>query len=518
MKIPVLLTASSPKVIGQEIKDNSAYTIPKPVAPVAGSTLISSNNTIQISAAQANDTYASYQRVQSTTFSNVEMADEHSIALANRLNGNHSDIPNGLKLLPGLLESGESSYKQDIRQYSSFQPTSKNGNTEAIDLIGFNDREKKNVANLALQLKTKDGDVIDFSLKAYQGDGQGRDGLVSGFIGIEVSFDFEGELSEVEREQIDTFIQKLSQQAEKFFRGKDIDIEALNLSSFSEFEDIELALSDGRAKHNFSFNYHDDKDTRSIKINLNGDHSELVVDKSSLGAAVLSKQSQQSYEELLLKSTREVHADRKIKALMKDVFALGFKNIVPSNKHSDFQQSVNQPKGVNSLVGLPDFTFSLNSKIERPNQQDRPAEYEGFSIDLSLKTQIEKNTVTGKESTTQTQNFSLKGAYYTPVGILQNPDFDSQTYKYTTLERTSEHVTQLISQNNKLISAVSAESGENNTTTIEYHMGKKIDEKSDSSKYDVVQDFTEQARQQSQIQNLELLEFVMIDPYQIPKN
>jgi len=519
MTISVTLTVNESILARRQLNEISTTITSKPTASAASLKLNPTSNTIQISSAQPTDTYTSYQRIQSAAFSNIKQDDAYSLAVANRLNGNSdTGIQNGLKLLPDLLESGESSYKQDIRQYSSFRPSNNNGKTEEIDLVGFQDREKKNLANLTLQLKTKDGDVINFSLNTYQGDGKGEDGYVSGFNGIVVSFEFEGELSAAEREQIDTFIQKLAQQAEQFFRGNDVDIKQLDLSSFSKFEDIELSLSGGRAKHDFSFNYHDDIYTRSIKISLNGDRSELVVDKSSLNNEILTKQSQQSYEELLLKSTKEVHADRNITELMKDVFALGFKNLAHSNVQSGRQQSPNQTNGDNSLVGLPDFTFSLNSKNERPNQQYRPSEYQGFSIDLSLKTKVEKNSVTGKEVLTQTQSFSLKGAYYSPVGLLQSPDFDSQTYKYTKLDRTSEHVTQLISQNNKLISAISTESGENKTKTIEYEMGKKVDEKTDRSQYDVVQDFTEQARQQSLNKNLQLLDLVMIDPYQIPQN
>jgi len=519
MKIPLILTASSSILTGHNVKDISAFSNAKPYVSKATSELISSSNTIQISIAESADTYESYQRIQRTTFSNIERTDEHSLTLAHRLNGNGNGngtgIQGGLKFLPNLLESKDSSYQQDIRQYSSFRPSSKNA--EEIDLIGYNDREKKNIANLTLQLKTKEGDVIDFSLNTYKGDGKGKDGYVSGFNGIEVSFEFEGELSPAEREQIDDFIQKLSYQADRFFRGNDVDIDNLDLSSFTKLEDIELSLSGGRASHDFSFSYHDDMKMRSIKISQSGDRSELTVDKSSMGAAVLTKQSQQSFEELLLKSTREAHADRNVTKLMKNVFALGFKNLSPSIEPSGPQQSTKQPMANSSLIGLPDFNFSLDSKIERPNQAYRPSEYQGFSVDLSLKTKGEKNSITGKEILTQTQNFALKGAYYTPVGLLENPDFDSQTYKYTKFERSSEHVTQIISQNNRLISAFSIESGENNTTRAEYHLGKKVDENSDGSKYEVVQEFTERLRHETQNKDLIFLDLLMINPYQKAK-
>ena len=166
-------------------------------------------------------------------------------------------------------------------------------------------------------------------------------------------------------------------------------------------------------------------------------------------------------------------------------------------------------------MALPDFDFSFDSKVETPNEENRPLEYEGFKLGLSMVTQIEQDEFSDRVTAIQTQKFELSAAYYTPQIGLDSPDFDDQNYNYTVLERSSEKVTTVESDKGKLTSASTLESGESDRLTIEYRMGKVADEDIDSKDFHELTEFTELAKQKDQQQSEELLNTVMIDPYNI---
>ncbi|OUR61274.1 hypothetical protein A9Q73_11320 [Bermanella sp. 47_1433_sub80_T6] len=144
----------------------------------------------------------------------------------------------------------------------------------------------------------------------------------------------------------------------------------------------------------------------------------------------------------------------------------------------------------------------------------QPNEYEGFKLNLSLKTHSYKYVENRTETISQKQNFHLTGAYYTPLEGADEPDFANQNYKYTELDRVSEKITQLVTKDNQLILAMSTEQGEFNKTTQEYRDGKLVDEDSEFSGYSQITEFTELAQQENKLQTRELLNTVMIDPYQ----
>jgi len=438
-----------------------------------------------------------------------------------RLNG-------GMIRLPELAVLGES-YEQDIRQYAQLSFPDDHGKYQALDITGFTDKKSEDLASINLQLKTRDGDVINFSLTSYKGYGSGDDERPASFTGTRVAFEVDGDLSREELEQVEAFAQKINQASEGYFNNGKVDLNDLELSTFSQFGEVELSFlndADGSGVKKFKLSYQDDVESRSIDVNLNGDQAQITIDKTSLGIGANAQQQKQALQEyltLLEDSANEVHAEQATQNLMMDTFELGFTQLTTeaedaARSHSQKNipvetQALNQ-KVENALVGLPDFKFSFNSLIKRPNSDVQPNEYEGFKLNLSLKTHSYKYVENRTETISQKQNFHLTGAYYTPLEGADEPDFANQNYKYTELDRVSEKITQLVTKDNQLILAMSTEQGEFNKTTQEYRDGKLVDEDSEFSGYSQITEFTELAQQENKLQTRELLNTVMIDPYQ----
>lgn len=517
MELSASLPFSSALINKSESVDLESIRGALPAPGIDASEMLGVGPSIQISASD-NDyiIYDEPKQIQLIAYSAVERAEGvvSTFAQGSLRSSAESRLQNAPLQLGELLERGDKSYTQDVRQYTRFESFGVEGKSSSVDLAGFNDIKNTQSASVMLQLTTKDGDEINFSLKSYSGYGRGEDGRSAGFEGVEITFDFEGDLSKEEQEQIDVFIEKLNQAANGYFKDANIDMKALDLSGFTSFSDVELSLRGGKVSGEslrFDLSFHDDDDARSIKVNLNGDRSELSVDKNSLGSTVSEQQkiaALTEYLDLLDQSADEAQAKESATSLMKDTFSIAFNNL-----EFDAKNAV-ETQNTKSLIGLPDFEYSFESKGERPNKEYRPLEYQGFSVKLSLDTQVQQSDLDDKSIITQTQQFDLSAAYYSPAGQMKRPDFDTQTYQYTKLDRSSEKVTQLVSEHRQLVSAITTESGENNSHMLEYQFGKVVDEDVDGSSYAEVKEFTEQAKQEAGVQDLELLSLLVVDPYQ----
>jgi hypothetical protein len=469
-----------------------------------------------------NHVYTQPKRMTRTTFSNPENANASSQQLANNSFNSHFGVTlaGGASRLSQLLSDGEKSYEQDIRQYSNFYMGQK-GNGAEIDIGGFTDIENKKDASLTINLTTKDGDTITFSLQGYRGYGKSEESMGSMFKGIKVSFEFEGTLSDKEKKEIDAFTQNIDELMSQLSSDANLDLGQLNLGSLSTFSEVNLSFKPSPfgevTDTQLEIDYSDNDTDRTINVNFLGHKSQLNIDKTSLALTATEQQRQQGilqYLSLLDSSAQEAHAKDSATNVMKQVFEAGFSNLVEEEKDpkdlNDTQQLHNR-----SLVALPDFNFSFESKIETPNEENRPLEYEGFKLNISMATQIEQDEDSDKVTATQTQKFGLSAAYYTPLEGLDAPDFKDQNYNYTVLERSSEKVTNVESDKGEVKSANTLESGENKRVGLEYRMGKMVDEDIDTNNFLELTDFTELAGIKDETLTQELLNTVMIDPYNI---
>lgn len=470
---------------------------------------------------QENLVYEKPKQLSLTTFSNEDKVSSITRQLAKQAESHLPDnrFRGGAVRLSELVAGSEKSYEQDIRQYSRYENRAQKGESPKIDLSGYVDSSTKDGNSFTLQLKTKDGDVIDFSINSYSGTGQGDDGRISAFSGLTVSYNLEGDLSKEEQAQVAVFTQNLEHLANDYFSNEDVDLSGLDLASFSSFSNVELTLDgsvESPSQQVFKLSFEDTQSQRSIEVESNGHKSNISVDKTSLDLMTSTSQGEnglQAYLEVLDKSASESRAEGSATSLMKDTFELGFSGLLEIEEDDDKPIIISNELNKN-IVGLPDFDFSFDSRVDNPNKEERPREYQGFSVELSLKSYFEKSDSKDKSSLIQTQKYELEAAYYSPVGMMEKPDFDDQTYKYTQLDRSSEKTTRIDTEKGQIISAMTKESGEDNSTTLEYHKGKLVDEDVDGSSFVEVKDFTELAKQETDKQSRELLDTVMIDPYQ----
>ncbi|MEY8204378.1 MAG: hypothetical protein RPR40_04810 [Bermanella sp.] len=434
-------------------------------------------------------------------------------------------LNSGVLHLPKLASLGED-YQQDIRQYAQLSTPDENRHYQAMDPTGFVDKKSEDLASINLQLKTRDGDTINFSLTSYKGYGRGDDERPASFSGIRVSFEIEGDLTPKELKQLEAFSQTIQQASSRYFNSGQLDMAELDLSALSQFSDIELSFlnnGDGSGDRHLKMRYHDDHETRAIEVSLNGHTSNISIDKTSLGMDVSAQQSQQALEQyliLLKDNASEARAQPAAADLMLSMFNLGFANLQDEAKAALSQApidvaaaSAEQPIK-NGLVGLPDFTFSFEARTEMPNAKHQPLEHVGFSVNLSLKSRVNEDVGSNTESISQTQKSHLSAAYYAPLDTWDNVDFKYQNYQYIQLQRSSEQVTNLITQDNELILAAATEEGTFHKTTQVYEMGQLEDENTEHAEHAQISHFTELAKQESEQQTMALLNLVMIDPQQ----
>ena len=538
MNLSTISGAIVPIVNGTPIKVNAENKDSDTPISRQGSNITLSSQSMQ-SLTQNSYVYSAPERITRLTFSQPAEVSNSTKQFAQTSLNTHSGVSltGGALRLSELAGNGNNSYEQDIRQYSKYknsQDSSESQNTINID--GFQDLTYDKDSHLNLKLKTKDGDTIDFSLQAYTGSGENSDKERVSFKGVKVSYEFEGKLSTEEKKQLDAFSQNIDSMVKQLSSSKDFDFNQLDLTSLTSFSDIDISFKpsgfDSRTDTELKLSYQDTQTERSIDVDFLGHTSTLNIDKTSIGVDAKGKQKQdglQQYLDILDSSAREAHAEDSASQLMKNIFEAGFKGlgleeeeskntkpedagkIILNNLQTDAEKEIHDK----TLVPLPDFDFTFDSKIDKPNEENKPDEYQGFKVDISLNTELASDSTGYHVTATQTQKFELSGAYYSPLDGLEKPDFEKGNYKYTELERSSEKVTTVKTEQGKLVSAMVAESGENHSTTLEYRMGKLVDENEDNSRFLEVTDYTQLALQESGLQSKELLKTVVIDPFEV---
>ena len=477
--------------------------------------------------------YGPAKAIRQVHFSQPELADAGSRDLLN--NVMRGRIDGGALRLSQLLERGDISYQQDMRQYTTFSFPTKEGQYPPLDLTQFQDLQKNAEQGFTFQLKTKDGDRITFSFEQYKGYGiakgetqtsqQGAqlvDQRSSSFQGVQVSLNVEGQLSKDESAQLNDLAAKLEQLTIGFLQQGDSSLSQFDFSEFNLMEEIHLKFE----KHGealLSFNYTDTDLYRSIEVDMGGAKSEITIDKTSLGLSFSAEQqanAKRAYMSLLQESATEAKSRNDV-AMMQSVFNLGFESLSVENKDQLAQPTktvkLSEP-AQSSLIALPDFDFNYRSRMSKPNAVSQPNEYQGFEMNLSLTTKLSENKNTGKGDIVQTQKFDLEGAYYEPLDHLESVDFEEQNYKHTTFSRSAEKVSHLSLQAGAIESLLVAEQGESEKNTRVYEQGRLVDEIKDSLEFASYRDVSELAQEQNRIQDREILQALIIDPYEKHKS
>lgn len=444
-----------------------------------------------------------------------------------------------------LINSGEKSFSQSLVNY---QFSGSDVELPHIDFSSFTTKKKDEVQSFNLALTTRSGARVNLSLKSYDGYGKTADislhqdeqysltaiGKTAGFRSTEIEFSITGDLTEQEKQQISAFTDKLEKLSQGTL-GNDV-ISGLSLAEFDAFKHVKLE------GFGVDLRYENNISERSFVVNSGGNTAKITVDKNDLinTSSSGSERALEHYLELIKNAGEEAKSKQHI-ALMQDVFKAGFQTPVseqsslersplkqqaeqhalhPSrntiridasniNTNTSTQATLNERAAQSGLIPLPDFEFSYHSVKAHPNRAKPLQEYSGFDLTLGLKTRVtERDNQTHFQ---QTQSYQLTAAYYQPLIGQSQPDFENQSYRYTTINQEYQKTTDILTQDGQLLSALATTTGESKTTTQTYEFGQLKDTEVDHNVITESQNLTELLLA-SEHQTDELLDALLLDP------
>ena len=482
--------------------------------------------------------FEKYSQVIQTEISNLHNTTQTTINLARQLTDPvyENRFDGAGTRFSELIASGESSYQQQLRQYSFFSPKSLAGNK--IDFSRFEVASQEKVQELSLSLTTRSGARISFQLESFNGKGKTPDetitvtkqaallkeGKPAYFATTEISFEVKGDLTKKEQQQLEEFGKNLEAFASDLLTSGTPNLKQLGLASFDSIDSLSLQSSGGGATP-LSLEYRNNDEQRRISLKFAGNTAEITVDKND--QLTFSQSGKQKaldhYLRLLDNSAREAKADDMQHHMMKDVLAAGFElneEELEYVKQQEKQQAETQklnPEDLSlasdhSFIPLPDFDFSFESRRDRPNAAKQPKESKGFDVNLSLTSQrFQSGDQTIKQ---QKQDFNLTGSYYEPLAHLKKPDFEYQNYRYTEFERSASNIVRTVSEDNQLIAATIEKNQSFTSRTVEYNEGKLVNTESEEDAQHTIDDLMLEIISLSHSEPLKLLEQVLVDPYQ----
>jgi hypothetical protein len=472
------------------------------------------------------------------SISNTTQNSEQTQYFANQLNDEVSD--NRFKGLGArfneLLDKPNEPYQQELRRYSYH---SQNGRAGNVDFSEFEVSSKTKTQAFNLDLKTKSGATIQFSIESFKGHGKNQDTLVyefedfsvysvgqgASFRSTEINFEVEGDLTKEEIKQLKEFSENLEAFSNTLFNDANPSLKALDLASFDVISELNLNSMGGTSKP-LILEYKNSDEERFIEVNYDGNKAQI--DLTKLGQMVHSDQSKKQviehYLDILRDSAEKAQADDIQALLMLDVFAAGFAmNDDELARAKQLEQdrttelvgpdASDAEKSKDALLPIPDFSFHFVSHKERYNIAEKPEEYSGFSLELSLHTKQEtEGPIT---STTQQQDFKLEGAYYKPLGLLEAPDFATQTYRYNEFKYDVSNTVTTATGNQQLLSASLEKTHDNFESSKDYYKGKLIDNKTDETGPEAkLLDFTERLGLEAELTQKQILDEVLINPFE----
>lgn len=427
-------------------------------------------------------------------------------------------------------------YQQTLRRYSYSSQNSSAGN---VNFSEFEASSKTKTQAFNLDLKTKSGATIQFSIESFEGHGKNPNTLVyefedfsvynlgqgASFRSTEISFDVKGDLTKEEIEQLKEFSKNLEAFSSALFNDANPSLKALDLASFDVISELNLNSIGGTSKP-LTLEYKNSDEERFIEVNYDGNKAQI--DLTKLGQMVYSEQSKEQvlehYLGILRDSAEKAQADDIQTLLMQDVFAAAFDvsdSELAQAKELEQERAIelagrdasDAEKSKDALLPIPDFSFHFVSHKERFNIAEKPEEYSGFSLELSVHTKQETEGPT--TTTTQQQDFKLEGAYYEALGLLEEPDFATQTYRYNEFKYDVSNTVTTATGNQQLLSASLEKNNANFESSKDYYKGKLIDDKKDEPGPEAkLLDFTEHLGLEADLTQKQILEEVLIDPFE----
>lgn len=331
----------------------------------------------------------------------------------------------------------------DSKQFSqtarNFSYSSMSASQVEPDFNNIEFGDIKDVLSFSFNLVTQDGDTIELNFNYQEAANKG----VS-FEGFSLDYNFEGELSEEELEQLEAFSSRLNQFTQNYFQRGKAALSALPMFELSEFAQVDLKLEDNRPtthgnNRTLSISYGENELGRTLEVSNQyyekdedtgklvrvNDHVKLSLDKLDLTGVDNAGKKQQAlnhYLQLLEEGSREGNASDEMKSLMTESFRSMHKAPAADNIENDEADKNKSEKGVSDEV-VADINVTGESKAGVITVLPRDIRPELTERDHSLLTGLGDFTFEANTRKTLVEDGVL-GA------VLGNPEKQNERFKF----------------------------------------------------------------------------------------
>lgn len=415
--------------------------------------------------------------------------------------------------MTAFLANGTQSVRQSVNNYEYYDVS---GGRQSIDPATFQTNDIQIDASLALQFKTKDGDVLTFKFSQHSayGTAEGATGGVRQD-GLYLSYEVEGELSDSEQKELAEFSENLNRLANQYFQGGEFDLGQLKLGELNHLGELSLSMDRGD-KDRVNLKVTDTDSARNIEGVVQGNVLQLSLDKSGFLASADDDRRDAAvahYRQMMLDGVQRAKGQGAQRDLLLDAFDALHQL---SDEETEYFGTSSKAYEAEMLTGLADFTVEFEGRVQNANTDPRRLDQkEQFSLSLAQESDFSsKNPMNRKVE--QRQLWSLDASYFKPLDHLDKVDFENQNYQYFTLSEQAETRTQVNTVDGE-VTASQERSFSSQFDSREYNEGVLVDWRTTLKQHHQILDFTEQLNSDKYQLNPIELEELLLNPTQMDR-
>jgi len=413
--------------------------------------------------------------------------------------------------MAAFLANGTQSAQQAVNNYEYYDVS---GGRQSIDPTTFQANYVQVDASLALEFKTKDGDVVTFKFSQHTANGT-AEGATGGVQrrGLEVSYQVEGKLSQSEQEELADFAENLNLLANQYFQGGKFDLGQLNLGELNHLGKLSLSMDRGD-KNGVKLKVTDTENSRNIEGVIQGNVLQLSLDKAGFLASADADRRDAAvahYRQMMLDGVQRAKGQGAQSELLLDAFDALHQL---TNKETMYFGTSSKAYEAEMLTGLADFTVEFEGRVQKANTDPRRQnQREQFSLSLAQESDFSVQDSMNR-NIEQRQLWSLDASYFKPLDHLDEVDFENQNYQYFTLSEQAETRTQVNTVDGE-VTASQERSFNSQFDSREYNEGILVDWQTTLKQEHELLDFTEQLNSDKYSLNPIELRELLLNPTQM---
>lgn len=203
-------------------------------------------------------------------------------------------------------------YSEEMKGWSErIRLDPETGERRFVNDGGINEAPRAKTGDLfELSLKTKDGDTVTVSISAEQLDSLGE-GSMAPELEMKFSFSVAGDLSEAERDAVDSLMSRLDDIADEYQQHDWADVEFMESFDNSTLSGFSLNVAgDNGNELNIEYSLDFESGGHTLSVNQNGYEYELSADNvlNQTGSAFQANATYQQYQQVLIDTTRSYEA------------------------------------------------------------------------------------------------------------------------------------------------------------------------------------------------------------------